>query len=144
MITENLSTLKIHKLTQKQYERELENGNIDENALYLTPDEEIDLSGYATIDHTHTNVIFADITTDWEEDADNAGYYYQDVFAPGLLDDDYPRVSIYAGDTDLSIVDMYEKHFLKVIKIVSFEDGIRVFAKGVIDVELPIKIEVVR
>ncbi len=49
MITENLSTLKIHKLTQAQYDRELAAGNIDENALYLTPDEEIDLSGYATI-----------------------------------------------------------------------------------------------
>jgi hypothetical protein len=36
---ENLSTLKIHKLTQAQYERELANGNIDKNALYLTPDE---------------------------------------------------------------------------------------------------------
>ena len=62
MITENLSTLKIHKLTQAQYDRELEAGRIDENALYLTPDEEIDLSPYATIEqlnekadaeHTH-------------------------------------------------------------------------------------------
>lgn len=48
MNTENLSTLKIHKLTQAQYDRELEAGNIDENALYLTPDEEIDLGIYAT------------------------------------------------------------------------------------------------
>ena len=40
MITENLSTLKINKLTQEQYDRELAAGNIDENALYLTPDEE--------------------------------------------------------------------------------------------------------
>ena len=40
MITENLSTLKIHKLTQAQYDRELEAGRIDENALYLTPDAE--------------------------------------------------------------------------------------------------------
>ena len=63
MITENLSTLKIHKLTQTQYNRELANGTIDENALYLTPDEAIDLSGYATVEqlstkadssHTHT------------------------------------------------------------------------------------------
>lgn len=38
MITENLSTLKIHKLTQEQYDRELAAGNIDETALYLTPD----------------------------------------------------------------------------------------------------------
>lgn len=39
MITENLSTLKINKLTQEQYDRELAAGRIDENALYLTPDE---------------------------------------------------------------------------------------------------------
>jgi len=37
LITENLSTLKIHKLTQEQYDRELAAGRIDENALYLTP-----------------------------------------------------------------------------------------------------------
>ena len=41
MNTENLSTLKIHKLTQAQYDRELEAGRIDANALYLTPYEEI-------------------------------------------------------------------------------------------------------
>jgi hypothetical protein len=39
LITENLSTLKIHKLTQAQYDRELAAGNLDENALYLTPEE---------------------------------------------------------------------------------------------------------
>lgn len=39
MITENVSTLKIHKLTQAQYDRELATGNIDDNAIYLTPDE---------------------------------------------------------------------------------------------------------
>lgn len=41
MKTENLSTLKIHKLTKAQYERELSAGRIDENSLYLTSDEEI-------------------------------------------------------------------------------------------------------
>lgn len=46
MITNNISTLKIHKMTQAQYERELAAGNIDENALYLTPDEDRDLSLY--------------------------------------------------------------------------------------------------
>ena len=39
MITESLSTLKIHKLSQAQYEREKAAGNIDEYALYLTPDD---------------------------------------------------------------------------------------------------------
>lgn len=39
MFTENLSTLKINKLTQAQYQREANAGRIDANALYLTPDE---------------------------------------------------------------------------------------------------------
>lgn len=39
MITENLSTLKIHKLTKEQYEKELKEGRIDPNAIYLTPDD---------------------------------------------------------------------------------------------------------
>ena len=38
MIEENVSTLKIHKLSKEQYERELAAGRIDEYALYLTPD----------------------------------------------------------------------------------------------------------
>lgn len=46
MITENLSTLKIHKLTQAQYDRELEAGRIDPSALYLTPSTQEDLSDY--------------------------------------------------------------------------------------------------
>lgn len=46
--TEILPTLKIHRLTQDEYEQAVTNGTIDENTLYLTPDEEIDLSGYAT------------------------------------------------------------------------------------------------
>lgn len=41
MITENLSTLKINKLTQEQYEREKFAGRLDETALYLTPEKKI-------------------------------------------------------------------------------------------------------
>lgn len=41
MITENLSTLKINKLTQAQYEREKNAGRLDEFALYLTPEKKI-------------------------------------------------------------------------------------------------------
>ena len=32
--------MKINKLTQAQYDRELAAGNIDENSLYLTPDDD--------------------------------------------------------------------------------------------------------
>lgn len=54
MITENLSTLKIHKLTKAQYERELAAGNIDANALYLTPK--------ADKEHVHMVVDIADLS----------------------------------------------------------------------------------
>jgi hypothetical protein len=37
--TENLFNLKIHKLSQEQYDRELVAGTLDEHALYITPDE---------------------------------------------------------------------------------------------------------
>lgn len=63
MITENLSTLKIHKLSKAQYERELASGRIDENALYLTPDEAVDLSPYATIEQLD-DAIESALTTD--------------------------------------------------------------------------------
>lgn len=41
MITENLDTLKINKLTQEQYNNALAAGKINENEIYLTPDEDI-------------------------------------------------------------------------------------------------------
>lgn len=39
MITENVPILKIHKLSQAQYDREFAAGRIDENAIYLTPED---------------------------------------------------------------------------------------------------------
>lgn len=44
MITEALNTLKIHKLTQEQYDNALATGNIDENAVYLTPEGDISVA----------------------------------------------------------------------------------------------------
>lgn len=73
MITENLQTLKIIKLSQEQYNRESAAGNLDENALYLTPDEETDLSGYVTTeqldtkadaDHNHDDVYYTETEVD--------------------------------------------------------------------------------
>lgn len=48
MKTENISTLKIHQLTQEQYDRELAAGRIDANALYLTPDVRSENTNQAT------------------------------------------------------------------------------------------------
>lgn len=52
-VSEVLPTLKIHKLTKAEYEQQIADGSIDENALYLTPDEEIDLSIYATEEYVN-------------------------------------------------------------------------------------------
>ncbi len=62
MITENLSTLKIHKLTQAQYDREKAAGNLDTTALYLTPDESIDISKFV-------------IPADWNQNDETAPDY---------------------------------------------------------------------
>lgn len=87
MITENLSTLKINKLSQAQYERELAAGNIDPNALYLTPDEEVDFSGYATkedletkadSDHSHSDY---ETKNDAEAKLKEANSYTDDAVA---------------------------------------------------------------
>ena len=38
MNTTNLTTLKIHKLSKAQYDRELAAGTLEPNSLYLTPE----------------------------------------------------------------------------------------------------------
>ena len=57
MITQNLATLKIHRLTQEQYDRALAQGVLDPSALYLTPDEE---SGSGDIDISTIEFITVD------------------------------------------------------------------------------------
>ena len=66
-VTEILSTLKIHKVTQEQYDQAFANGTLEDNALYLTYGDETDLSGYATIEqlnakadatHTHNDIYY--------------------------------------------------------------------------------------
>lgn len=81
MITKNLSTLKINKLTQAQYERELEAGNIDENALYLTPDDE----DYVATAKTYTDEAVAAVKNDL---LNGAGTAYDTLKELGDLIDD--------------------------------------------------------
>ena len=92
MITNNLSTLKINKLTQEQYNRELEAGNIDANALYLTPEEQVQ--------------------PDWNQNDPNAPDYiknrthYEDVSMQNIVTFDgnlegYTVVDAYDGDFKL-------------------------------------------
>lgn len=53
MDIQNIPTLKIHKLSQSQYNRELAAGRIDPNAIYLTPNDgeaEIDTINLITVE----------------------------------------------------------------------------------------------
>ena len=68
MITENLSTLKIHKLTQAQYDRELAAGRIDENAIYLTPDKPL---SWDEIQDKPGNLIYSEDLTSHTDDKNN-------------------------------------------------------------------------
>lgn len=91
MITENLSTLKIHKLTQEQYDNAVSSGTVNENELYLTPYEEIDLTPYATVEqlsekasmaHEHTidNIVnLQDELDDLQNELDNHTHEIADV-----------------------------------------------------------------
>ena len=56
MITENLPTLKINKLTQAQYDAAKSAGTINENELYMTPDDgsDIDLSNLVDLSNEQT------------------------------------------------------------------------------------------
>lgn len=56
MKIDNLETLTIHKLSDEQYQREIDAGTIDETAIYLTPKEEVKI----------------DIATEINEDASDA------------------------------------------------------------------------
>jgi hypothetical protein len=95
LITENLSTLKIYKLTQEQYERKLANGEIDQSALYFTDDdnEDIDLSIYATVEqlndkadkeHTHNDTYYTESEVDEKINVINASVADAKSYADGV------------------------------------------------------------
>lgn len=80
MLTENLSTLKINRLTQEQYDREKASGTLDDTALYFTPEEKITVPtslSQLSDDETHR------LVTDTEKTAWNAK---ADVFTIALSD----------------------------------------------------------
>ena len=70
MKTTPLEILKIHTLTQGQYERALEEGRINDNELYLTPNEYNDLSFYTTKDELKEYAVPTDMSICVEIPAD--------------------------------------------------------------------------
>ena len=72
MYIQNLPILKINELTQKQFDKLVKEGLIDETAIFLTPDEEIqiDLSGYATIEYVN-NLFQGKVGFSWGDFSNN-------------------------------------------------------------------------
>lgn len=96
MITENISTLKINKLTQAQYDRELAAGRIDENALYLTPDDtevtpvEKGGTGATTVEEARTNlgITYGDgAPTTPPSTGEGSVYFFEDDFSPVTIEE---------------------------------------------------------
>lgn len=75
MLTENLSTLKINRLTQEQYDAALTNGSINANELYLTPDDnELDTSAFLRVTDVGSAVDINPINADTLE-GKSANYF---------------------------------------------------------------------
>lgn len=124
MITRNISTLKINKLTQAQYDRELAAGNIDENALYLTPDEDTYTQGEldamfaekAEVSHEHSisNVDGLQANLDSLESAvDSKVPNTRKINGKALSSD----ITLSAGD-----VDAYTKAEIDGYELITIED----------------------
>ena len=97
--TENLSTLKIHKLTKEQYEREKAASRLDATAIYLTPDEESgsgELPGY--LKYGEKLAQFEEITIQGNTALDTQDYYiklYSGYISPTAIE----SISFYTGTT---------------------------------------------
>lgn len=63
MTTENISTLKINKLTQEQFDNAMASGSVQDKEIYLVPDEEVDTSNFATTEQLNGKVDNDDFTT---------------------------------------------------------------------------------
>ena len=92
MITKDLNTLNIHKLSKEQYEHELAAGTIDEDALYITPYDDGTAVGKSmeglvvspSLNQSVTAGTGAEIFNDYNErEYDSDGYYLNGNIASG-------------------------------------------------------------
>jgi hypothetical protein len=106
MNIENLSALQIHKLSKAQYKREKDAGRLDPNAIYLTPEEELEINLVETLDNTvsHEQIPSAQATVEYvgQEIAANAPEIMTDLSA-NLSDKKIPSAKATVAYVDAEI-----------------------------------------
>ena len=128
MITTTLSTLKIHKLTQEQYNRELAAGRLDENAIYLTPDSGSSDSPIPSVDTSKAVGVwvFNDTLTKVDADLTQGQVEINCVgYAPvthGALPEQFSKIGFYGGE-DLWFVQIYLSEYEQYTDLYSSEQG---------------------
>jgi hypothetical protein len=100
--TENLSTLKMHKLSQKQYDDALAEGKIKTNEFYLTPDNNPEIRKVTQEEYDQLP----------EEDKLNENILY---LTPDTSDDGWNSITYdgeqYSGDNAITVADKTEYYF---------------------------------
>ena len=129
MTTENLSALKIHKLTQAQYERELAAGRIDETALYLTEDDSD--STYATKSELEELITKHDIEANWNTKVDFIPKKGEFILYD--IDENYSYERIKVGD---GITPVTNLPFYLASEINSIQQKLQVLDEYALDVEV--------
>lgn len=130
---EILSTLKIHKLTQEEYNQAFTNGTLEDNALYLTPEEEIDMSGYATTEqlntkadaeHTHNDTYYTEteIDTLLEGKANTSHNHNEEYDAKGAAAEAEQNAKSYADGLVCNYASKEHSH--TVSNITDFNDSV--------------------
>lgn len=118
MITKDITSLKIHKLSQEQYDRELEAGRIDANAIYLTPYDDNNANIFVQPDEP----VGAEEGTLWY-DTDEPAYGVSggNVDLTGYATEEYVDKAI--AEIDLSGVEAADNVYVQAEEPVDAEDG---------------------
>ena len=128
MITENLSTLKIHKLTQEQYDRAAAAGNLETDALYLTPAKiggNINAAPMIVrpISETNVDITPAEIMAAQREGRNVYFLFDEEVHVPLLIAlNEFAVFSINSAENTLEIT-VYEDSSFKITET-SLEDRV--------------------
>lgn len=116
MITENLSTLKINKLTKTQYEAALAAGTINENELYMTEEANVDLTPYDEhIANTDIHVTVEEKAT-WDSKSNFSGDYNDLTNQPTI-----PDISELASKPTITTTTLLTSNWNSTTKTYSFE-----------------------